>query len=352
MSPASSRAGKTARLTPYWRIDAGEYVTDLAWSPNGEQLTVAAASGDVLTLDSESGNTTFRVGAHAFGAMTAAWSPDGALLATGGQDGHVRVWSADGAAVYAAKGGAAWVEHVNWSPDGRWLSTASGKLVRLWTRDGALARQLPAHSHTVTGLRWDPTSRELATSAYGAVRVWTLGLEEVAGPSRTFGHSNALLAMVWSPDGQVVACGCQDGSVHVWLSATGKDLEMSGYPAKVRVLAWDPASRWLATGGGSEVILWDFSGTGPARSRPALLSRHGKTVTDLAFGIQGLLASAGADGLTAFWTVRKSGGSLVGVAEESSGVSRVSWQPGGRFLASGHESGTVVLWPAPKQPSA
>ena len=43
---------------------------------------------------------------------------------------------------------------------------------------------------------------------------------------------------------------------------------MSGYSTKVRELSWHANSRFLATGGGPAVVVWDFSGKGPAGSKP------------------------------------------------------------------------------------
>ena len=63
--------------------------------------------------------------------------------------------------------------------------------------------------------------------------------------------------MAWSPDGKVLAHGNQDATVHFWYAQTGTDLQMSGYPTKVRELGWDFTSRYLATGGGRMPCVWD-----------------------------------------------------------------------------------------------
>jgi hypothetical protein len=56
---------------------------------------------------------------------------------------------------------------------------------------------------------------------------------------------------------------------------------MSGYPTKIRELSWHANSRSLATAGGPSVVVWDFSGKGPAGSKPISLDHHKKFLTQL-----------------------------------------------------------------------
>jgi WD40 repeat protein len=46
-----------------------------------------------------------------------------------------------------------------------------------------------------------------------------------------------MLYVALSPDGRYLCHGNQDATVHVWLTATGKELQMTGYPLKVAQLA-------------------------------------------------------------------------------------------------------------------
>jgi len=301
------------RLRPdrQWTLD--DYPLAASLHPGGRYAAVGLGKGQVTTLDLASGAVLGSFEADPTGLCSLEFSPEAAVLASGGHGGDVGLWTLDGRRVgrgvpetdarYSP-----WCEHVTWSPDGRFLASSSGKRVYLWTPDGELHRSYSPLGSTVTGLAWwtddatDSAQDEgavLAASAYGGV-VTHFPLGE--RPSREYAWKGSVITLAWSPNGRFIATGDQDCTVHFWYVASGRDLQMWGYPSKVASLAWSPDSRWLATGGSPHVMVWDCSGPGPEGRKPVMLKGH----ADL--------------------------------------ISALAWQPGGRFLASGSSDGIVRIW--------
>ena len=199
---------------------------------------------------------------------------------------------------------------------------------------------------TISGLAWHGALDSLGVVCYGNVRFFRLGHE---APWKNYELTSSLLSFHWAPDGKHIACTCQDNSVHIWIVSQDKDLEMSGYPVKVRDLAWDSKSRFLATAGGDRLILWDFSGKGPAGSRPKEFKGHTDIVTVLTFQPKGqVLASAAQDGSLLFWnpfSESKRPLGLGGVREAE--PSQLSWHPDGHHIVAGYSNGHIVGWPCP-----
>jgi WD40 repeat protein len=122
---------------------------------------------------------------------------------------------------------------------------------------------------------------------------------------------------------------------------------MSGYPQKVKQLSLSHHSRFLATGGGEQICIWDFSGKGPAGTKPTISNGHVDVVADVAFQPRGeLLASLGRDGALLWWNTRR-GAKPLALGIQESGGCKVAWSPTGTVVAALHESGVVASWRTP-----
>ncbi len=195
-----------------------------------------------------------------------------------------------GSEMVAMDGGSAWVEQLIWHPCGEWLVSAAGKKLRLWNAKGELLQNYPDQAATIAAVSWLPKGKEFITTCYGGVFFWSPENDSLI---RRFEWKGSVLALAVSPDSQFIAGGCQDALVHFWHVKNGKNLEMTGYPQKVKELSWDSSSRFLATGGGEQVTIWDCSGKGPAGSTPISFELHLKPLTALAFQNNGPILASG-----------------------------------------------------------
>ena len=331
-------------LRPGWSAGVGDYAIAGGWTPGGEALVVGDAAGGVYAFDGKSGAAIWaRRGAHEGGVLAVAIHPDRPAFATAGQDGRILVWSAaEGRVSLAVDVGSAWVENVAWSPDGKWLAASCARQVYTYGADGAQIWRSDDHPSTVSAIAWSGAG-ELATACYGQVTFF----DAVTGERRQqLEWMGSLVSLVLSPDGDIVACGSQDNSVHFWRRSTGEDSMMSGYPAKPSALAFDDTGTLLATSGAEDVTVWSFQGSGPEGTRPGVLEHHDKNVTALAFARRGMrLASGARDGDVVVWSLRRDGhGDPIGAAPVADVVGDLYWRPDGRALAALDAQGGVTVW--------
>lgn len=337
-----------AVLEPRGSVVLDDFVTDVAWSPDGARLAVAGGEGKVFLVERLSGATAKALGArevgeHLLGTVSVAWQPRGAVFVSSGQDGALALRDgADGRPLAQQRPPSRGLPVVVWSPDGRRLASAAGKQIHLWTSALQPEHVLPPLDTNIAALGWDRAGRDLAAAVNGGMVVHRM--EPPQFQMRRYPWAAPCITAAYSPNGKVLVTGTQDGSVHFWYLATGRDSQMRGYPGKVDITSWSADSRWLATVADSQVVVWDFGGRGPEGTRPQQLEGHTDRIECLEFQPNGgFLVSAGRDWRISLWSPGKTPGALDAHLAESE-PSALRWSPDGRFVALGERRGRLAIY--------
>lgn len=335
------------QLTKHWAAVLEDYVIDLAWSPDNAFLAAASASGPISLFQTNDGARRHFLPGHDEGTNCLAWaSPQ--LLATGGQDGKVKLWDAlAGQHTASAELGKGWVEHLSARPRGSkaegpqvaCLAAAAGRQLALLHLDGTIRHSFAPAPKTISALAWQPAGGALAVAYFGGVCLWDAD-DFIA--QKEFPYANGIHALVWSPDNKWLVSGNQDPSVHLWIPETDDELHMSGYEGKVKELSFDHTSRWLATGGGKDGCVWDCSGAGPENREPTMLPHNTKLCAVAFQHAHGLLATAAQDGAVMLWSPERRQ-PLRATIQMPHAATKLTWSHDDRYLAIGSEQGAVYV---------
>ncbi|MBI1746580.1 MAG: choice-of-anchor D domain-containing protein [Acidobacteria bacterium] len=290
---------------------------------------------------------------HRSAVRTVAWSPDGSQLASGANDGEIRVWAAEsGELVQALAAHTEEVTSVAWSGDGQRLATASmDRTVKIWdTKSWQVVGELRGHTNGVRSVAWSPDGSQLATGSQDlTIKLWSAASYEAMTTLRD--HTQGVQTIAWSPDGSVLASGSQDRTIKLWdatsyqLVITLPQVAEEGHTASVESVAWSPDGSQLATSGFEGTIkLWD----GASYDLQATLDQRPASVFAVSWSGDGSwLASGSWDGLVRIWDGQSYQRTSV-LSGHTGPVNAVDWSATGAGLLSGSSDGTVRLWrPAP-----
>ena len=245
----------------------------LAFSPNGTTLAIQRGHHPILLCDVRSGEVLQAFEAHTDYYISAAFSPDGKVFASG------------------------------------WRQHEGNCLLRLWdVSAGDLLRVISIDDDYLEGVAFSPDGRSVFTGGWhSGIHVWDVHTGELLHTlDGGAGEPSPVTAIAFSPDGTRFASGSSDLTVRVWDVRTREVLHtLTGYgiSSGVRGLSFSPDGKILAIGGhGDDTIrLWDV------RTGALLWKFEGHTDTSysIEFASDGnSLASASYDGTILLWDLR------------------------------------------------
>lgn len=152
-------------------------VWSLAWSHNGRSLASGSADTTARVWDWQSGKTVLIYDKQGDDVRAVSWSPDDARIVSSGLSGPVYIWTADTGQTLLTYGSQSDFEILAaaWSPDGRYIASASGSdaSTHVWNaHNGQLLRAFPASA--INSLSWSPDAAHLVTANNSVVQVWQI----------------------------------------------------------------------------------------------------------------------------------------------------------------------------------
>jgi WD40 repeat protein/DNA-binding SARP family transcriptional activator len=321
-----------------------------AWSPSGDRiLTCSLGGGRPRVWDAQSGTLLAECATE--GAIRAHWSPDGTQILSYGHRQPLTIWD-------AATGERRHVLPQNegstaqFSPDGRWVVTSRAEI---WDAgSGKLIRTLEAYQDEIghddpPWFNWSPDGAHVGTGMASTARIWdtATGAELLSLPTGYQGHAD----LWWSPDGKhllTTGWAGENSQAIVWDARTGGQLHVLPFYDDLRSNPWSPDGDRLLLGDEEGIVtIWD-SGSGREHLR---LPAHADSVyaTWLSDG-NGFVTSGMYHGVTKVWRISTAVTTLSCrpdcPPDTWQGFDTAIWSPDGTRLARPFDDGSVRVWDA------
>ena len=351
--------GKTLHEWMPEKTAAGDVASVLAWAPDNTHFAASTPAGRVF-LGSPTSSTLAALDPHTAVVWAVAFSPDGSLFATAGDDGVTMVRDAKTGATIAklVDDPASKVASIAWLDAGRLITGDNKGLARLWILGERRVIRRFQQASDIYGVTVGGTEpRWMATFGNTPiVTVWDL--ETGAVRAKLGGHEIGVDVAALS-NGLLITTD-ETGNTFVWDPLTGEKLQTMPNEGAIQGIGTAEPGDRIVVYGTTRLRIWQVRAEGILRR----LLGHTARVRDLAWSPEGrTIWSASHDGTargvdlaTGKATVLGTGGfseapaSVMPTAESPPpvinphGLRSLRLSPDAKYLATTGEDGSIVLW--------
>ncbi|MBC7835401.1 MAG: protein kinase [Phycisphaerales bacterium] len=316
-------------------------VVTAAFSGDGSLLATGDSTGRLTVWRTSSGQPLRMFEPQGKGNVNkVAFSPDGARVAAGMMTGNARLYEIrDGVVSDPVEWPASEksIRSVGFTREGLVLTGAEDGNARAW-RDGKLVAEVNVPNRIIRSVLGLPDGRMLTGSSDGLIRSWDLQNAQCLQTIKT-GHRE-IAAMAAAADGVHVATGGTERGLKVWNLDTGQCLrEVIGLGSPVSGVALSPDGSRVVVAGWWTADLYDVA-TGAMLDT---LAGHTQDVEGVAFSDDGrLLATVSDDATVRVWEARP-GAALRVLQQQGESLSAAAMSPAGGLCAIAGEAGVIKV---------
>ena len=351
VSPDNETIAITDGAIKLWHLPTNQYVllgdhqtwtTTLRFSPDGQLLATGCNDGTIKLWDCQTQQCLNTLPAHqAQPLIFLSFGSDGQTLISGGMDNQVKWWNVQTGECLRSQAHQDWVWWVDCSPDGQMVASCSADLtIKLWDfHTGKLIKTIQGHKYGVRIVLFGANCTLISSDEGQTIKLWDIPTGQCLKTWRGYGGN--IWSIAFSPDGRTLISSGEEQTAKLWDVQTEQCLKiLKGHSVWVRSVDFSPDGQTVVTCGVDCVVrVWRV----PTGECLQIIQGHTSFVWSVDYSPDGqTIATCSADCTLRLWDIQT--GACLNVLNHGSPVANVIYSPDGCTLASYGLDRSIKLW--------
>jgi WD40 repeat protein len=270
-----------------------------------------------------------------------AYSDNGEIVATGGEDKAIYFWNAKTGELTGTIKSFFNVKALQFTPDNLILA-ACGSEIRLMDMEGRLIRTFSGYTTDIWSMDYNSSSHKVIAGSYSKlIKVWNY--DNASMLLTLSGHEKSCLSVALNAAGDLAVSGSLDKSVRVWdLTAGDQVKKLEIHSENIFAVAFHPSGKYVLSASADKTIrLWALETGKVVRTYKG----HEASIFDVRFSRDGrYFLSCSADKTIILWETATGK-----ILNTFAGHGNYVFCPDGKSFASASDDQTVRIWTLEKR---
>ncbi|RCJ26554.1 hypothetical protein A6S26_14210 [Nostoc sp. ATCC 43529] len=337
ITPLSALLNILTNIHEYNQFDSKQTtLNNLTFSPDGK---IIASGGDdgTIKLWHNNGTAIATLYSHKKKVTSISFSPNNQIIASASQDGNIKLWKRDGTLIKTLSGHQNWVINAIFISDNTLVSIGKDGIVKFWQQDGTLIKNIFLKINAITSSNISSKTEIIAVgNEEGNIELYKIDGTFI---KNIHVHEGWVTSISFSPDGKNIASGGDDQTVKIWKVNDNSITHFEGHTGRINSVSFSRDGKVIASGSSDQTVkIWGRDGT--------LINTfigHSDSVASVSWSQDNnIIASGSEDGIVKLWKLNAD--MMTTLTGHQGGITSLNFSRDGKIIASGGNDGTVKLW--------